>query len=95
MMVDLQVVSPKLTVWLTMNLPKHQWSTRGVDAYEKIECIGAGTYGYPIAYTIYYEETSMADSCCDSQVFMAKNKETQEIVAIKKIRSLNEVQGVR
>lgn len=26
---------------------------------------------------------------------MAKHKKTQEIVAIKKIRSLNEVQGVR
>jgi hypothetical protein len=28
------------------------------------------------------------------QVYMAKSKETDEIVAIKKIRSLNEVQGV-
>lgn len=26
---------------------------------------------------------------------MAKNKQTDEVVAIKKIRSLNEVQGVR
>lgn len=30
-----------------------------------------------------------------SQVYMAKNKQTDEVVAIKKIRSLNEVQGVR
>lgn len=29
------------------------------------------------------------------QVYMAKNKQTDEVVAIKKIRSLNEVQGVR
>lgn len=29
------------------------------------------------------------------QVYMAKDKATGEVVAIKKIRSLNEVQGVR
>ena len=29
-----------------------------------------------------------------SQVYMAKDKATGEVVAIKKIRSLNEVQGV-
>lgn len=33
--------------------------------------------------------------CVYSQVYMAKNKQTDEVVAIKKIRSLNEVQGVR
>ncbi|TMW55980.1 hypothetical protein Poli38472_008628 [Pythium oligandrum] len=58
---------------MSLHLPKHQWGTRGMAAYEKIECIGAGTYG---------------------QVYMAKNKETEDIVAIKKIRSLNEVQGL-
>lgn len=30
---------------MSLHLPKHQWGTRGVDAYEKLECIGAGTYG--------------------------------------------------
>ncbi|CEG47103.1 cmgc cdk crk7 protein kinase [Plasmopara halstedii] len=44
-----------------------------MDAYEKLECIGAGTYG---------------------QVYMAKDKATGNVVAIKKIRSLNEVQGL-
>uniref|UniRef100_K3WI05 Cyclin-dependent kinase 2 homolog n=1 Tax=Globisporangium ultimum (strain ATCC 200006 / CBS 805.95 / DAOM BR144) TaxID=431595 RepID=K3WI05_GLOUD len=58
---------------MSLHLPKHHWGTRGVDAYEKLECIGAGTYG---------------------QVYMAKNKQTGEVVAIKKIRSLNEVQGL-
>ncbi|GAB9463400.1 Cmgc/cdk/crk7 protein kinase [Globisporangium polare] len=58
---------------MSLHLPKHNWGTRGVDAYEKLECIGAGTYG---------------------QVYMAKNKQTDEVVAIKKIRSLNEVQGL-
>ncbi|DAZ95121.1 TPA: hypothetical protein N0F65_009752 [Lagenidium giganteum] len=58
---------------MSLHLPKHPWGTRSVDAYEKLECIGAGTYG---------------------QVYMAKNKTTEEVVAIKKIRSLNEVQGL-
>ncbi|KAG7400126.1 hypothetical protein PHYBOEH_006834 [Phytophthora boehmeriae] len=58
---------------MSLHLPKHHWGTRGMDAYEKIECIGAGTYG---------------------QVYMAKDKATGDIVAIKKIRSLNEVQGL-
>ncbi|CAI5701156.1 hypothetical protein KXD40_004266 [Peronospora effusa] len=58
---------------MSLHLPKHHWGTRGMDAYEKLECIGAGTYG---------------------QVYMAKDKETGEVVAIKKIRSLNEVQGL-
>ncbi|TYZ61388.1 hypothetical protein PybrP1_002635 [[Pythium] brassicae (nom. inval.)] len=58
---------------MSLHLPQHKWGTRGVDAYEKLECIGAGTYG---------------------QVYMAKNKATDEVVAIKKIRSLNEVQGL-
>jgi hypothetical protein len=31
---------------MSLHLPKHQWGTRSIDAYEKIECIGAGTYGY-------------------------------------------------
>lgn len=30
---------------MSLHLPKHNWGTRGVDAYEKLECIGAGTYG--------------------------------------------------
>ncbi|KAG7392281.1 hypothetical protein PHYPSEUDO_001385 [Phytophthora pseudosyringae] len=58
---------------MSLHLPKHHWGTRGMDAYEKLECIGAGTYG---------------------QVYMAKDKATGEVVAIKKIRSLNEVQGL-
>jgi hypothetical protein len=33
--------------------------------------------------------------CFNREVYMAKNKQNQEVVAIKKIRSLNEVQGVR
>ncbi|RLN96842.1 hypothetical protein BBJ28_00017957 [Nothophytophthora sp. Chile5] len=57
---------------MSLHLPKHHWGTRGMDAYEKLECIGAGTYG---------------------QVYMAKDKATGDVVAIKKIRSLNEVQG--
>ena len=36
----------------------------------------------------------MMDACVCSQVYMAKDKATGEVVAIKKIRSLNEVQGV-
>jgi hypothetical protein len=31
---------------MSLHLPKHRWGTRGMDAYEKLECIGAGTYGY-------------------------------------------------
>lgn len=31
---------------MSLHLPKHHWGTRQVDAYEKMECIGAGTYGY-------------------------------------------------
>jgi cyclin-dependent kinase 12/13 len=31
---------------MSLHLPKHHWGTRGMDAYEKLECIGAGTYGY-------------------------------------------------
>ncbi|KAE8906424.1 Cyclin-dependent kinase [Phytophthora fragariae] len=58
---------------MSLHLPKHHWGTRGMDAYEKLECIGAGTYG---------------------QVYMAKDKATGDVVAIKKIRSLNEVQGL-
>nr|CCA15206.1 cyclindependent kinase putative [Albugo laibachii Nc14] len=58
---------------MSLHLPKHHWGTRQVDAYEKIECIGAGTYG---------------------QVYMAKDKASGEVVAIKKIRSLNEIQGL-
>uniref|UniRef100_M4B398 Cyclin-dependent kinase 2 homolog n=1 Tax=Hyaloperonospora arabidopsidis (strain Emoy2) TaxID=559515 RepID=M4B398_HYAAE len=58
---------------MSLHLPKHHWGTRGMDVYEKLECIGAGTYG---------------------QVYMAKDKATGEVVAIKKIRSLNEVQGL-
>lgn len=58
---------------MSLHLPKHHWGTRGMDAYEKLECIGAGTYG---------------------QVYMAKDKATGKVVAIKKIRSLNEVQGL-
>ncbi|KAI9912221.1 hypothetical protein PsorP6_008943 [Peronosclerospora sorghi] len=58
---------------MSLHLPKHHWGTRSMGAYEKLECIGAGTYG---------------------QVYMAKDKATGEVVAIKKIRSLNEVQGL-
>lgn len=37
---------------MALHLPKHQWGTRGVDAYEKLECIGAGTYGFVRFYCI-------------------------------------------
>ncbi|RHY23912.1 hypothetical protein DYB32_009030 [Aphanomyces invadans] len=58
---------------MSLGLPNHGWSAAGIDVYEKIECIGAGTYG---------------------QVFLASHRDTGEKVALKKIRSLNEVQGL-
>lgn len=33
---------------MSLHLPTRRWGTRGMDAYEKLECIGAGTYGYDI-----------------------------------------------
>lgn len=35
---------------MSLHLPKHHWGTRGMDAYEKLECIGAGTYGYVLIH---------------------------------------------
>ncbi|RLO00370.1 hypothetical protein DYB28_002591 [Aphanomyces astaci] len=58
---------------MSLGLPNHGWSDACIDVYEKIECIGAGTYG---------------------QVFLASHRDTGEKVALKKIRSLNEVQGL-
>lgn len=93
---------------MSLHLPKHNWGTRGVDSYEKLERIGAGTYGcvfvlrrserasandtQDLQKTRELTRLSMSYSC--RQVYMAKDKKTDEIVAIKKIRSLNEVQGV-
>ncbi|KAF0691977.1 Aste57867_16883 [Aphanomyces stellatus] len=58
---------------MSLGLPNHNWSDGNIDIYEKIECIGAGTYG---------------------QVYLASHRDTGEKVALKKIRSLNEVQGL-
>jgi serine/threonine protein kinase len=58
---------------MSLGLPNHGWSDSCIDIYEKIECIGAGTYG---------------------QVFLASHRDTGERVALKKIRSMNEVQGL-
>ncbi|RHY49495.1 hypothetical protein DYB30_012455, partial [Aphanomyces astaci] len=58
---------------MSLGLPNHGWSDACIDVYEKIECIGAGTYG---------------------QVFLASHRDTGEKVALKKIRSLNEIQGL-
>ncbi|OQS03367.1 cyclin-dependent kinase [Thraustotheca clavata] len=49
------------------------YGTADVDKYEKVRCVGSGTYG------------------C---VYEAKNKETGEIVAMKKIKTLNEAEGI-
>lgn len=48
------------------------WGSRSVDAFEKLEQIGEGTYG---------------------QVYMAREKDTGEIVALKKVRMDNEKEG--
>ncbi|OQS02990.1 cyclin-dependent kinase [Thraustotheca clavata] len=58
---------------MSLNLPTHAWDDGDIDVYEKIECIGAGTYG---------------------QVYLAAHRDTGDMVALKKIRSLNEVQGL-
>ncbi|KDO34505.1 CMGC/CDK/CRK7 protein kinase [Saprolegnia parasitica CBS 223.65] len=58
---------------MSLNLPQHGWDDGCLDVYEKIECIGAGTYG---------------------QVYLAAHRDTGDMVALKKIRSLNEVQGL-
>ncbi|OQR91058.1 cyclin-dependent kinase [Achlya hypogyna] len=50
-----------------------RFGTMSVDKYEKIKCVGSGTYG------------------C---VYEAKNKETSELVAMKKIKTLNEAEGI-
>jgi cyclin-dependent kinase 12/13 len=49
------------------------WGSRSVDLFQKIQQIGAGTYG---------------------QVYMARNKKTNEVVALKKVRMDNEKEGV-
>jgi len=48
------------------------WGSRSVEVFQKIQQIGAGTYG---------------------QVYMARNKETNEVVALKKVRMDNEKEG--
>ncbi|OQR81203.1 cyclin-dependent kinase [Achlya hypogyna] len=58
---------------MSLNLPSHGWDNGCIDVYEKIECIGSGTYG---------------------QVYLATHRDTGDMVALKKIRSLNEVQGL-
>ncbi|CAK4092401.1 unnamed protein product [Aphanomyces euteiches] len=58
---------------MSLGLPQYGWSDSCIDVYEKIECIGVGTYG---------------------QVYLASHRDTGEKVALKKIRSLNEVQGL-
>jgi cyclin-dependent kinase 12/13 len=58
---------------MSLGLPNHPWSDGCLDVYEKIECIGSGTYG---------------------QVYMAKHRDTEEMVALKKVRSLNDIQGL-
>ena len=35
---------------MALRLPKHNWGTRTVASYQKLECIGAGTYGYDALY---------------------------------------------
>ena len=86
------------------------FGSRSVDCFEKLEQIGEGTYGYasletpPIPQS---RETTPAhrpswapptDSffvlIAARQVFMAKEMETKEIVALKKIRMDNEREGV-
>jgi cyclin-dependent kinase 12/13 len=49
------------------------YGTSSVEKYEKVKCIGSGTYG------------------C---VYEAKHKETGEVVALKKIKTLTETDGV-
>ncbi|KDO22549.1 CMGC/CDK/CRK7 protein kinase [Saprolegnia parasitica CBS 223.65] len=49
------------------------YGTRSVEVYEKVKCVGSGTYG------------------C---VYEAKHKATGERVAMKKIKTLNEAEGI-
>ena len=55
--------------------------------YEKIEQIGEGTFGYEILILLFLPLNLR-------KVYMAKDKETGEIVALKKIRMQNEKEGV-
>jgi cyclin-dependent kinase 12/13 len=76
------------------------WGSRGVDCFEKLEQIGEGTYGYaPIVPSIPRNAYASVWFGCvvfvvARQVFMAKETETKEIVALKKIRMDNEREGV-
>ncbi|KAK3001222.1 hypothetical protein RJ639_020719 [Escallonia herrerae] len=62
------------------------WGSRSVDCFEKLEQIGEGTYG------LFHLTPPRSPSSC-SQVYRAREIQTGEIVALKKIRMDNEKEG--
>ena len=75
-------------------------SARSVDVFEKLEQIGEGTYGQvrtpqrPTAANVLTRPLTRRAPCARVlQVYMAKSRETGEIVALKKVRMDNEKEG--
>jgi len=75
-------------------------SARSVDVFEKLEQIGEGTYGQVRDWRAPREVPTLraarplsASPACACQVYMAKSRETGEIVALKKVRMDNEKEG--
>ncbi|XP_059308110.1 cyclin-dependent kinase C-1 isoform X3 [Lycium ferocissimum] len=84
------------------------WGSRSIDCFEKLEQIGEGTYGFApffiplfgcfISNGFFLFSTNLyVDGLLfcliERQVYMAREKKTGEIVALKKIRMDNEKEG--
>ena len=73
-------------------------SARSVDVFEKLEQIGEGTYGQVCCCSAAHTCSRAAHRAARRaayvwQVYMAKSRETGEIVALKKVRMDNEKEG--
>ncbi len=71
-------------------LPQPSWgSARSVDEFDKLEQIGEGTYGQARARHTLLGRPAQARADAHRagcQVYMARNRTTGEIVALKKVR---------
>ncbi|CAI5488272.1 unnamed protein product [Closterium sp. Naga37s-1] len=79
----------------TLNLEgTHTWGSRSIDEFEKLEQIGEGTYGYARGEMGRTDgRAGVGMKGARGQVYMAREKNTGEIVALKKVRMDNEKEG--